>query len=213
MSTELLTIDPTPINEAHRRCLAAYTSALDEAIQCGALLEDAKIRIGRGNWEQWLANHFEASTRTAQMYMRLWRYREQIREVQKRKGLAHLGVEEATKLIAEPKPKPEPKPAQENPPAPEPGPSSDPHGDRVGGSGGVEDEPEDSYENAPGSPAEAFEQDGGELPDEDGVTPSERLMEALKEEVRAWLGPGDVSPAVAAAICESVAAWIRSVDW
>jgi len=205
-------VDPAPINEAHHRCLTAYTSALDAAIECGALLADAKIRIGRGNWKTWLTNHFEATDRIAQMYMRLWKHRAEIREVQKRNAVSGLSIREALKLVAEPKPEPDETNEQEGlEPAtstatPEPGPSGDPS--PPGGSGGVvEVEEQEGTEDAEDG------QEDGEDTDDEGLTPSTRLAEAIKAEVRNFLAPGDMAPAVAAAVCESVAAWIRGVDW
>lgn len=58
-------------NEAHRAALDAARSALEHARDAGEALNEAKQRVAHGEWGEWLAEHFEASARTGQRYMRI----------------------------------------------------------------------------------------------------------------------------------------------
>ena len=57
------------LNAEHRACELAVRSALGHAISCGELLIEAKEAAGYGRWLAWLAESFEGSEDTAQVYV------------------------------------------------------------------------------------------------------------------------------------------------
>lgn len=99
MTDETMALEKTEtdeINREHEACEVAANQAVHHALRCGALLNEAKPKVGHGNWGEWLGTHFAGSTRVAQTYMRLARH-------PNAHELAHLGVEEALKQIATPR--------------------------------------------------------------------------------------------------------------
>ena len=58
-------------NESHRQFLGAARTAVQHALAAGHALEEAKRLCPRGHWTAWVKDHFRASLRTAQVYMRL----------------------------------------------------------------------------------------------------------------------------------------------
>jgi hypothetical protein len=94
----------TAINDEHRRCDEAVSTALDHAMRAGDLLIEARADIGHGNWQAWIEENFEGSARRAQEYMRLARNREAI-EAEKARSPALLGIDRALRAIAAPKQK------------------------------------------------------------------------------------------------------------
>jgi hypothetical protein len=94
----------THINEEHRRCEAAFRSGLEHALKAGELLLEAKDGVPHGSWEAWLADNFEGSLRTAQIYMRVARARKQF-EDPKTQRVADLSLREAIKELSTPRPK------------------------------------------------------------------------------------------------------------
>ena len=88
------------INREHAACLAAASDALEHAMRCGDLLAEAKAGCEHGQWEQWLADNFAGSARTARAYMQLAEHREQIES--KRQRSATLSIDGALKLLAPP---------------------------------------------------------------------------------------------------------------
>ena len=97
----LTTTLPDQINAEHLACMQAAGKALEHAMRCGDLLMEAKAGCQHGDWQGWLAEHFEGSDRTARAYMQLADNRELLES--KRQGPAVLGVEKALKMIAGPK--------------------------------------------------------------------------------------------------------------
>jgi len=59
------------VNAAHHACLESAETTLALARRCGALLLEAKQTVGHGAWGTWLAEHFDASPRTARVYMQI----------------------------------------------------------------------------------------------------------------------------------------------
>jgi hypothetical protein len=94
----------TAINDEHRRCDEAVSTALDHAMRAGDLLIEARADIGHGNWQAWIEENFEGSLRRAQEYMRLAKNRESI-EAEKARSSALLGIDRALRAIAAPKQK------------------------------------------------------------------------------------------------------------
>jgi len=81
----------------HQAAQRAWEDAVTHAIECGRLLLQAKESVGHGQWMKWLENHFPASVRTAQNYMRLARHEANAQ------AAAHLGVDGALRTLAPPK--------------------------------------------------------------------------------------------------------------
>jgi hypothetical protein len=90
------------INAAHHACEAAVRSALKHAVRCGTLLEEQKAQIPHGEWGAWLAENFDGSQRTAQVYMRLSRNREAVEEATKAQTSALLSIEGALRALQAP---------------------------------------------------------------------------------------------------------------
>ena len=59
------------INEEHRACERAVTSAVEHAVRCGEMLAEAKSRLGHGEWLPWLGANFAGSRQTADVYRKL----------------------------------------------------------------------------------------------------------------------------------------------
>lgn len=57
------------INEAHRIARKNAETAVNYAIRCGQLLEQAKDELPHGRFENWVQQHCEFSPRTARLYM------------------------------------------------------------------------------------------------------------------------------------------------
>jgi hypothetical protein len=68
------------INDEHNACRRAGASMVRHAIRCGEMLIEAKGMVGHGGWLDWLAEHFDGSEDTAQLYMRLARHRAELLE-------------------------------------------------------------------------------------------------------------------------------------
>jgi hypothetical protein len=106
------------IADAHAQVGAATKSALTHALSAGDLLLEARSRIGRGQWLEWLQKPCGIPQTTASLYMRLAKNREFI-EAQTSNGVASLTVRAALRLL-KPKaprkgtehPKAKPKPAE-----------------------------------------------------------------------------------------------------
>jgi len=88
-------------NAEHRACLAAAGDALQHARAAGQALAEAKQHVGHGGWGEWLADNFEGSERTAQVYMRVSARWEEIES--KAQSTADLSLDGAVKLLASPK--------------------------------------------------------------------------------------------------------------
>ncbi|MCH8839366.1 MAG: DUF3102 domain-containing protein [Planctomycetes bacterium] len=89
------------INAEHQACMQAAGKAIEHAMRCGDLLSEAKAKCPYGEWQDWLKQNFDASSRTARAYMRLAENRQMIES--KRQSVATLGVADAIRLIAAPR--------------------------------------------------------------------------------------------------------------
>jgi hypothetical protein len=89
------------INAEHDEALSAARTAIEHARRAGALLQQAKDQCGHGNWTKWVEDHLTLSLRTAQKYLRLAEGWEELEA--KAPSTAHLTVEKALELLAEPK--------------------------------------------------------------------------------------------------------------
>lgn len=97
-ATSLITALAADIRREHEAAERAFANAVEHAIRCGQLLNEAKQELPHGGWLPWLDDHFPASRRTAQGYMRL------ARRAEDAQALAHLGIEGALRMLAAPKP-------------------------------------------------------------------------------------------------------------
>jgi hypothetical protein len=66
------------INREHRLVGQSIASALAHATRAGELLHEAKASLPPGAWLPWIAANFDDSPRTAQLYMRISKYRDEI---------------------------------------------------------------------------------------------------------------------------------------
>jgi hypothetical protein len=89
------------IRSEHEAYQAAIKSGLDHAMACGELLNQAKAKLGHGQWLPWLRQECpKIKTRTAQAYMRLAAHRREIEVAAKNATIAHLTMNAAQGLIA-----------------------------------------------------------------------------------------------------------------
>ena len=58
------------IERFHQAAYEAAGTALDNALQCGALLVEAKAKLKHGAWLPWLKANTTIAAKTAQKYMR-----------------------------------------------------------------------------------------------------------------------------------------------
>jgi hypothetical protein len=85
------------INAEHEAAVVAIKRGIEHSIAAGELLLEAKAKVGHGNWLPWLkANCPTVSERTAQLYMRLARHRE---ELSKSATVADLTMKAALELL------------------------------------------------------------------------------------------------------------------
>ena len=96
------------IRQEHHLAEQHAMQAVNHAMEAGRLLIEAKALCSHGKWLSWLADNFEGSARTAQAYMRLYENRDALANTQ---SSAHLSIDGALKLLAEPK---EAEPATKN---------------------------------------------------------------------------------------------------
>jgi Protein of unknown function (DUF3102) len=86
------------IKAEHEAATASLRDSVRHAIAAGELLIEAKARLKHGQWLPWLRDHCSISERTAQLYMRVGKNRDQI-EGQMRNGVADLSLNEAAALL------------------------------------------------------------------------------------------------------------------
>jgi hypothetical protein len=82
------------IKAEHEAAGAAIKKGLQHSIAAGALLVEAKDQVPHGQWLQWIKEHCGMPERTARLYMRLARHRNEIGNV------ADLTVRGAIDLLA-----------------------------------------------------------------------------------------------------------------
>jgi hypothetical protein len=86
------------IKAEHEAAAASLRDSVRHAIAAGELLIEAKARLKHGQWLPWLRDHCSISERTAQLYMRVGKNRNEI-ERQMRNGVADLSLNEAAALL------------------------------------------------------------------------------------------------------------------
>jgi len=86
------------IQREHEACSASVKRGVEHAKACGYLLNQAKAKLGHGNWLAWLKLECpDINKRTAQSYMRLAAHRPVIEA--KCETVAHLTINAALDLI------------------------------------------------------------------------------------------------------------------
>lgn len=88
------------INAEHTEVVHGLKAGIEHGIQAGVLLIEAKQQLKHGHWLLWLEKHCLISERTAQLYMRLAKYRVEIEF--KSETVADLTLRSALALIANP---------------------------------------------------------------------------------------------------------------
>ncbi len=88
------------INSEHRAFVGSLSRTVEHGIRAGELLAEAKSKCQHGEWSAWLGVNFEASQRTAQVYMQMFKGRDEIRA--KTQGSADLSISGALKEISSP---------------------------------------------------------------------------------------------------------------
>jgi Protein of unknown function (DUF3102) len=68
------------INAGHRKILASIRQSVEQAIETGALLIEAKKLMRRGDWWTWVGDNCEFSYRMSQVYSRLAKHQELVRK-------------------------------------------------------------------------------------------------------------------------------------
>jgi hypothetical protein len=85
------------INRAHLSRLAADRDSLAHAVRAGELLQQAKGQLRHGEWAEWVAEHCRFTTRTAQLYMQVYRYVQANAH-----AISHLTYSEVVALVRRP---------------------------------------------------------------------------------------------------------------
>jgi hypothetical protein len=98
------------INEKYSEIVTSLRTTFIRAVEIGELLEQAKDRVGHGNFEVWLSGHCQLSFSTARRYMKLAEDRPKIEEqlkLETQSGksvkLTDLNLSSARRLLAAPK--------------------------------------------------------------------------------------------------------------
>jgi hypothetical protein len=66
------------IKEKISMMIGSFRNSVTHAMEIGDLLNEAKSRVGHGNFEAWLSTHCQLSFRTARRYMQMAKNRAQI---------------------------------------------------------------------------------------------------------------------------------------
>lgn len=91
------------INAEHEAAVSKAREALEHARRAGELLLKAKEKVDHGEWLAWVRENCRFSVRTAQVYMRIAENWPRLANAQ---ASAHLSLEDALKLLAEPRAEP-----------------------------------------------------------------------------------------------------------
>jgi len=92
--TPITTVDQA--NETHER----IKNCLKDAIGLGKFLVEQKEKAGHSNWENWVKDNLEFTSRQASRYIRLYNERSQLAVEQIRHGLSDLSMTKALKILA-----------------------------------------------------------------------------------------------------------------
>lgn len=87
------------INTAVQAAEASARSAIDNAMEAGRLLNEAKALMQHGMWESWLRDHCTVAPRTARAYMRLASQVPLLPNAERRR-VADLPLRDAIKAIS-----------------------------------------------------------------------------------------------------------------
>jgi hypothetical protein len=87
------------VKTEHEAVGSALKEGVQHAVAAGELLLEAKKQLKHGQWLSWLREHCTISERTAQLYMRCAKSRDEIEE-QIRNGVADLSLSEAAAILA-----------------------------------------------------------------------------------------------------------------
>lgn len=112
------------INEAHRQAETMAQGAVEQALQAGALLLEAKSQCGHGNWLGWIGKNLKFGERTASTYMRVVRNRKRVSDLSSIRSAAKL-LTTTLQAGEEDEPKRKPRKGKK---APEPVPAKAAHG-------------------------------------------------------------------------------------
>ena len=95
------------IRSEHQQAEVAARAALEHGFNAGDALIEAKAKVPHGEWAEWLrANVPQIGERTAQLYMKLARNRDQLDP----QRVADLSLRQAAKMVSRSKPGSKPKP-------------------------------------------------------------------------------------------------------
>lgn len=86
------------INQEHRACVEASRTALEHAIRCGELLDEAWEAVEFGHWMTWVKENFEGSKSTEENYRRLANNKQYLIEPDSQRA-ANLSIREALALL------------------------------------------------------------------------------------------------------------------
>jgi hypothetical protein len=86
------------IRAEHAAVAEAFKDSLKHAIAAGELLVEAKDKLQHGQWLPWLREHCTISERTAQLYMRAAKHRDELEA--NTQSVADLTLSEAAALLA-----------------------------------------------------------------------------------------------------------------
>jgi hypothetical protein len=78
MDSNRLPVLAAEIMRAHAEAQRAAHMSLVHAIEAGGALLEAKEQMNHGEWPPWLRDHCEMSESTAQVYMRLAKYKDEV---------------------------------------------------------------------------------------------------------------------------------------
>jgi hypothetical protein len=92
--TEITTV--AQANEVHHRINGLFLDALG----LGRFLVEQKEKVGHSNWEQWVKDKLEFTSRTASRYMLLYNERNQFATEQNRQTLSDLSMTKALKILS-----------------------------------------------------------------------------------------------------------------
>ena len=95
------------INAEHLAFVGSLKRTAEHGIRCGELLTQAKEQCPHGTWLDWLGNNFRGSARSAQVYMQMYKKRDEIRA--KAQSSALLSISGALEEISAPKEEEDPE--------------------------------------------------------------------------------------------------------
>lgn len=94
-STETLDELAAAINRSHHLAYGYLVDGLEQVIECGSRLIEARARVPRGKWADWVAENIELALPTVRTYMRIATYRDKVLSAENRPK----SVEQAIKYL------------------------------------------------------------------------------------------------------------------